>query len=202
MALFDETTLTRGLLRAILVSLLCMLPACEELAKPLVPVEQGHIPSPLKDLRALAEEGDIAAQNNLGVKYDIGQGVSQDYQEAVHWYRLAAARGSADAHYNLCMAYDHGKGLPQDYQQAMQWCHLAADQGQGRAMFNLALHYHVGRGVREDLVQAHKWYNLATAAGYQEGQKWRDRLALLMTPAQLAEAQRLAREWMPKGKTE
>jgi uncharacterized protein len=100
------------------------------------------------------------------------------------------------------MAYDQGKGVAQDYQEAMRWCQMSADQGQARAMFNLALHYHAGRGVREDLVQAHKWYNLAAGAGYDEAVKWRDRLALQMSPAQMAQAQKLAREWMPRGKTE
>jgi uncharacterized protein len=44
-------------------------------------------------------------------------------------------------------------------------------------------------------VRAHMWYNLATAHGYNNGKKWRDRVADDMSPRQIAEAQKLAREW-------
>ena len=63
------------------------------------------------------------------------------------------------------------------------------------ALYNLGFIYEKGRGVTQDYVQAHKWYNLSAALGLRE----RDRLASLMTPAQIAEAQRLAREWRPTG---
>ncbi|MCZ6876080.1 MAG: sel1 repeat family protein, partial [bacterium] len=44
----------------------------------------------LKEFRPLADQGDAAAQNTLGYMYELGKGVSQDYQEALRWYRLAA----------------------------------------------------------------------------------------------------------------
>ena len=59
--------------------------------------------------------------------------------------------------------------------------------------------YEDGKGVPQDYVQAHMWYNLAAAQGGMAGDttvKNRDRVAKRMTPAQIAEAQRLAREWM------
>ena len=58
--------------------------------------------------------------------------------------------------------------------------------------------YANGQGVPQDYVQAHMWYNLAGASGDAEGAKNRDLIAQKMTPAQVAEAQRLAREWKPK----
>ncbi len=60
--------------------------------------------------------------------------------------------------------------------------------------------YAKGRGVPQGYVQAHMWGNLAAAQGDEDGRKVRDTLAEKMTPAQLAAAQRLAREWKPKGK--
>ena len=95
--------------------------------------------------------------------------------------------------------------MPQDYQEALRWCGLAADQGQGRAMFTLGRLYHTGHGVPQDVVRAHMWYNLSSAYGYEEGKRWRDRLAadddsLQMTREQIAEAQKLAREWNVKMK--
>jgi len=52
----------------------------------------------------------------------------------------------------------------------------------------------------KDYVQAHRWHTLAAAHGIAVAVKWRDLFEKSMTPAQLAEAQRLAREWTPKGK--
>ncbi len=60
--------------------------------------------------------------------------------------------------------------------------------------------YSQGLGVPKDSVQAYMWLNLAAARGNEKAFKSRDLLEILMTPAQLAEAQRLAREWRPKGK--
>ncbi len=54
--------------------------------------------------------------------------------------------------------------------------------------------------MTQDYVQAHMWYSLAAAQGEKEASKGRDILAEKMTPAQIAEAQKLAREWKPKGK--
>ena len=53
-------------------------------------------------------------------------------------------------------------------------------------------------GVPQDYVRAHMWYNLAAAQGDENGRKYRDDVAAIMTPEQIAEAQRLAREWMEK----
>ena len=104
------------------------------------------------------------AQYNLGAMYSKGEGIPQDYAEALKWYRLAAAQGHAKAQYNLGAMYGKGRGIPQDYIQALKWLTLAVatfttEPEQGRA------------------VQA------------------RDIVAANMTPAQIAEAQKLAREW-------
>ncbi len=61
--------------------------------------------------------------------YDNGEGVPQDYAEAVKWYRLAAEQGDASAQYNLGIMYINGKGVPQDYAEAVKWYRLAAEQG-------------------------------------------------------------------------
>jgi hypothetical protein len=52
-------------------------------------------------------------------------------------------------------------------------------------------------GVLQDYVRAHMWFNLSAAQGYQDAVKNRDMVALRMTPSQIAEAQKLAREWKP-----
>jgi TPR repeat protein len=142
-----------------------------------------------------AESGTAEGKYQLGMRYEKGGAVPQNYPEAVRWYRLSAMQGYPGGQYKLCEMSERGQGLPQDYQEALRWCGLAADQGHGPAMFMLGRLYHTGHGVPRDLVRAHMWYNLATANGYDEGKKWRDRLADDMNQGQIAEAQKLAREW-------
>ena len=86
----------------------------------------------------------------------------------------------------------------------MSWYRKAAEQGHVTAQNNLAYMYYKGRGVRQDYVQAHMWVSLAVS-GYSAEKELRDRaskgrdlVAAKMTPAQIAEAQKLASEWKPK----
>ncbi len=96
--------------------------------------------------------------------------------------------------------YNKGQGVTQDYAEAIKWFRKAADQGNASAQYNLSVMYHFGQGVTQDYVQAHMWYSLAAARGEKEASGWRDLLAEQMIPEQIAEAQRLARKWKPKGK--
>jgi TPR repeat protein len=86
----------------------------------------------------------------------------------------------------------------QDYATARQWFEKAAAKGDEEAQTYLGWLYEYGKGVPQDFVQAHKWYNLAAAKGEMAGAVGRDELAMRMTPAQIAEAHKLAREWRPK----
>ena len=113
--------------------------------------------------------------------------------------RQRAEEGDADAQYELGFVYARGLGVPQDYAQAATWYRLAADQGHAPAQLNLGVLYRNGEGVPQDYTEAHKWYNLAAARANgddrEQRERLRDNLAEQMTPAQLAEAQKLAREW-------
>ena len=92
-----------------------------------------------------------------------------------------------------------GRGVPKDYAEAVRWYHLAADQGAANAQGNLGIMYALGWGVPQDDDEAHMWPNLAAAqssgADRERLVKARDAAAESITPDQLAEAQRLAREW-------
>jgi uncharacterized protein len=79
----------------------------------------------------------------------------------------------------------------------VRWCRLAADQGDAFAQSNLAALYYRGEGVPQDKVHAYMWFDLAAAQGNQNAVRNRDAAARLMTPAQIAEAKKLAREWKP-----
>ena len=99
-----------------------------------------------------------------------------------------------------------GFRVPQDYSEALRWYHMAADRGYANSQFNLGLMYYLGADVPQNYVLAHMWFNLSAAHFPASGNElrlravaMRDRLARnAMTPAQIAEAQRLAREWNPK----
>jgi TPR repeat protein len=82
------------------------------------------------EIRTKAEQGDSAAQFNLGVMYAKGQGVGQDYMEAAKWYRKAAEQGYAPAQCKLGTMYFQGHGVTQDYAEAVRWFHKAAEEGQ------------------------------------------------------------------------
>ncbi len=123
-----------------------------------------------------------------------------DYATALKEWRPLAEQGDAEAQCNLGYMYKGGKGVPQDDAEAARWYRLAAVQGLDRAQFNLGIMYATGRGVQQDYVQAYLWFSLAAAQGHGSAQKFRDNvLAEDMTPAQLVDAERLAREWTPKG---
>jgi len=159
----------------------------------------------VKWYRRAAEQGHPTAQFNLGLMYANGQGVPQDYLESLNWYRRAADQGYADAQSNIGFMYDHGRGVPQDYARAVIWYRRAAEQGYATAQFNLGVMYKAGKGVPKDYVMAHLWFNLAAwrfpeskGKDREDAETLRDLVASKMTPAQIAEAQRLAREWRPK----
>jgi TPR repeat protein len=147
------------------------------------------------ELRRLAEQGDVQAQVNLGLMYYSGQEVPLDYTEALHWFRKAADRGEAAAQHNLGTIYNQGKGAPQDYKEAVRWYRKAAEQGLAASQGALAEMYYHGRGVPQDYQLAYMWSSLAAAAGDVTATNNRDVLASIMTPEQIAEGQRLAREW-------
>lgn len=164
-------------------------------------VALGKEPSSVEALKNRALQGDVNAQYNWGLMYAQGQGEPQNYTEAMKWWRIAAARGHAEAQYNLGLIYWNGEGVQQDYAEALKWFRLVAVQGYTAAQYNLGVMYRNGQGVPQDYVQAHKWFNLAagtlTDVNRDNAVKARDLIAAKMTPAQIAEAQRLAREWRP-----
>ena len=81
------------------------------------------------DCRVKAEQGDAYAQYILGWMYKDGQGVLQDYKEAVKWYTKSAEQGIALAQLNLGVMYYLGRGAPQDYVMAHMYFNIAAVSG-------------------------------------------------------------------------
>jgi hypothetical protein len=133
--------------------------------------------------------------------YYNGEGVIQDYNEAEKWFRKAAEQEWSEAQFNLGMMYSKGEGVPQDYKEAVKWFTKAAEQGLSKAQFNLGTMYGDGKGVIEDYVEAYKWTLLAGMNG-EDVAKNKRIIAAKMTPAQIAEAQKLAKEFVAKQEKE
>jgi TPR repeat protein len=109
-----------------------------------------------------------------------------------------ACPGDATAQFNLGVMYHQGQGVARDYAAALSWYRQAADQGHAEAQNNLGIMYEEGWGVAQDYVRAHMWFSLAAAQGEQRASKTLIEMAeRRMTPAQINEAQKLARDWKP-----
>jgi uncharacterized protein len=121
--------------------------------------------------------------------------VRGDSETAVRILRPLAEQGDARAQYHLGTLYYAGAGVPQDYAEALKWFRLSADQGNPDGQGALGSMYYTGRGVPQDYVLAHMWFNLSAARGGSAER--RDSILHQMTREQIAEAQKLAREWKP-----
>lgn len=160
--------------------------------------KRGDYPTALRIFRPMAEHGNAAAQSALGFMYEYAQGVPQDYVEAAKWHRLAAEQGDVFSQTRLGFIYEYGEGVPQNYVEAAKWFRLAADQGHVVAQDVLGGMCFSGLGVPKDYIAAYMWLSLSAAQGNRDAAETRDRVIKLMTPAQVAEAQKLARKWKPK----
>lgn len=154
-------------------------------------------PPDIAELRRAAEEEDPEAQVQLGQAYRSGNGVPMDDDTATAWYLRAAEQGSADAQFHLGFAYSGGSGVPLDYNESHDWFERAAEQGHDAAQWMLgSLFYSFGRGdVARDDVRGAMWLYLAVSENDGHDRTPLDMLEARMTPAQVEEAQRLAREW-------
>lgn len=175
---------------------------------------RGELDLAAKLVEAAALQGIAEAQVLIGEAKTVASPA-----EAVKWFRLAADQGNAEAPFKLAQHYFLGLGLPKDSAEGVKWMQLSADRGWPQAQGALAHYYDDGReGVAKNQVLAHKWYNLAASSALrvleqspplkrdeveyfkyvkQQAEIARDHLANDMTPAQLAEAYRLAGEWKP-----
>ena len=126
-----------------------------------------------------------------------------DRADDVEAQKELAAQGYSWAQAALGLRYSQGHGVAQDYAEALKWYRRAAAKGNASAQYNLGVLYLTGQGVARDEVQAYKWLDRAAAtypanAEREAAVQTRDSVAARMTPAQIAEAQKLAQEWKPQ----
>jgi TPR repeat protein len=91
--------------------------------------------------------------------------------EAVAWYRKAAAQGNVGAQFSLGSLSLKGIGVPRDPAKAIEWYRKAADQGYAPAQYNLGAMYDSGQGVEKNYAAAVGWYRKAARQGHTEAKR-------------------------------
>ena len=138
---------------------------------------------PIEDLQKLADAGDPAAQNELGLRYRLGSDVEKNPTKAIPWFLKAARQGYAKAYFNLGAAYYNGDGINVNDQDSCVWFMLAADAGDQRGEeavartkqdftsvqmtrceVLVATAYLTGERVKQDYGKALQWYQKAADA--------------------------------------
>lgn len=143
-----------------------------------------------------AAHGFVVAQFELAECYDKGNGVPQDYQQAAIWYEKAATKGHMRAQTSIAYMYESGQGVAVNADRGAYWYAQAAAQGDAIAQYNLGAMMESGRGAVQDRIEAHKWFNIAEVNGNKRAADARLLVESLMTPPQIAEAQKRASDWM------
>jgi TPR repeat protein len=148
--------------------------------------------------RKAAEQNDASAQSGLGLCYFSGQGVATNDVEAVKWYRKAAEQNDASAQSALGICYANGLGVARDEAEAVKWYRKAAEQNLADAQGRLGVCYYLGQGVAKDYVECYKWCVLAAGQGDDRAKKATTVIENTMTREQIAEGQKLARNFKPR----
>jgi hypothetical protein len=141
-----------------------------------------------------AKAGAVTAEYEMGLRYADGEGVPQNYHDAMTWFAKASDAGNAKAQWKLALGYLEGIGVPRDERQALVWLKRAANNGDARAQRALSEMYLSGRDVPRDYVRAYAWANIAAESeGQDKGQL--QTLRSRMTPIQIADAERRISIW-------
>jgi len=145
-----------------------------------------------------ATQGLAQAQYRLGTLFERGLGTTVDLARARIWYQRAAEQGSVKAMHNLAvLSAGRDAGSP-DYGSAAVWFQQAAERGLADSQFNLAVLHENGLGVAKNHAQAYAWYSLAALSGDKESARRRDLIKGKLGPAEVAEGEKLVREFKAK----
>jgi hypothetical protein len=150
-----------------------------------------------------AEQGHPASQFGLASLYSSGNGVAKDLSCAAKWYRKAAEQGYTEAQIALALMHSKGDGVSKDLVETVRWLQKAAEQDSQeaqQAQFLLGGFYLVEDFGPQDLRMAFKWLYIAAAGSSQEvrarSSDLKNKIARIMTTSQIAEAQKLALDWL------
>ncbi len=126
--------------------------------------------------RKAAAQGHADAQWHVGIMYEHGYGVEQDYAKAVEWYSKAAKQGYAKAQCDLGFCYQRGRGVATDYAKAVELFKKSAEQGYAKAQFFLGHCYEHGQGIAQDCDKAIALYVQSAIQGYPLAQEYMQRI--------------------------
>ena len=120
-------------------------------------------------MRQAADAGYAVAMDGMGFSYEMGRGVTRDFNEALRWYRKSANAGNGAAMHRIGLAYEHGESVSPDPGEAVRWYRKSADAGNVAGMAATGRSYENGFGVARDLSEAVRWFRKAAAAGGSTG---------------------------------
>jgi hypothetical protein len=128
---------------------------------------KGDYLTAFREFRSLAENGHANAQIQLGIMYEMGLGVKQDYTEASKWYQRAAIQGDKTAGKKLLEM--RKKGLTTTFQPAVP------DSWQGnttepQSQYDIGIMYFKGIGIGRDYAIAYRWLHMAANQGHAKAQ--------------------------------
>ena len=143
---------------------------------------------------------DAEEQFHRGLQFATGAGATQDYMQALDWYRKAAEQNHGLAQFNLGTMYARGQGVVRDDAQSVVWFGRAAKLGDAGGQ------YHMGRSCQrasmdglpadapEARIEAYKWFQLSAMQGYKDSEGAYALLTAKMTREDVTEAnQRVAK---------
>jgi hypothetical protein len=148
------------------------------------------------------EQGHARAQVLLGIMFLEGADTPENAAEARRWFQCAAEQGDLEAQLRLGLLSSAGRQeTAQDVREKLKWIGRAADGGHATAQLIMGISCRTGRDMPQNLVEAYKWLSLAASREPADQNRTTaihecEATAAQMTPAQLAEAQRLARAWI------
>ena len=120
-------------------------------------------------------------------------------QKPIEEVKAKAETGDAKSQVELGRRYDKGAGVAKDHAEAAKWYRKAAEQNYVDAQFNLGMCYEEADAGTEDWAEVYKWLSLAARQGHEGAKKFMTVLeSKLMTPEQIAQGQKRAREFKPR----
>jgi hypothetical protein len=155
-------------------------------------MHQNHL---ISETSYQAQKGDEESQFALAMAYYSGLGVPQDHERAFGMFQSLAERGNPHAQFIVASMYAEGAGTGQSCEQAKYWYEKAAANSFPLAYHNLGIYYFDESCCPRDLIKAYQWCYLSAMEGTEESVAGLDRLAVMMSAAEIDEAMALARQW-------
>jgi TPR repeat protein len=160
--------------------------------------QKGDFATAKKLYESAAAGGMPYAMYNLGIMYFEGKGVDRSYVNAMKWHKQAADKGYPQAQFAVGTMYEQAQGVKKDIAEAAKWYTMAADQGLTQAQSNLGVIYTTGDvNVPADPQKAYFWFSLASKEDASAAPR-AARLKAKLTPEQLAQTDKMIKDWKPK----